>query len=121
VIVVQALTGCDMPAKASEAGDDRSAWRKAASDARNAILRRQLEAGTFGLAQLFPGGMSVDPRNLKPLPPPSAVPIPAIPARVARSSLSETPVLLASAATAGQPGGCTYKPVMSDVDIEACR
>src|SRR6185436_1163146 len=110
-----------MPAKDAEARDDRSAWRKAAFEARNAILRRQVEAGTFGLAQLFPGGTPVDPRHLKPLPPPSAVPMPVIPVRVARSSPAETPVQLAFAVTPGQPGGCVYKAVMSDADMDACR
>jgi hypothetical protein len=121
VIALQSLAGCDMPAKSVDAHDDRSAWRKVESEARDARLRRQVEAGTFGLAQLFPGGMPVDPRDLKPLPRPSAVPIPAIPMRVARSSASETPVQLAFAVTAGHSGGCVYKPVMSDADMDACR
>ena len=121
VIAVQALTGCDMPAKSAEARDDRSPLRKAEMEARKAIMRRQVEAGTFGLAQLFPGGVPVDPRDLKPLPRPSAVQIPVIPVRVARPSPSATPMQVAFAAQAGQAGGCVYKPVMSDIDIEACR
>ena len=121
VIAVQVLAGCDMPAKGGEARYDRSAWRKAEFEVRNARLRRQVEAGTFGLAQLFPGGMSVDPRHLKPLPPPSAVPMPVVPVRVAQSSPSGTPVQVAFAVTAGQPYACVYKPVMSDADLDACR
>jgi len=121
VIAVQALAGCDMPVKSVDAHDDRSESRKLEFAVRDARLRRQVEAGTFGLVQLFPAGMSIDPRHLKPLPPTSAVPMPVIPVRVARSSPSETPEQLAFAVRAGQPGACAYKAVMSDVDIEACR
>jgi hypothetical protein len=119
VVAVQALAGCDMPAKSGVTRDDHSAWRKAASEVRDARLRRQVEAGTFGLAQLFPDGMPVDPRHLRPLPPPRAVPMPVVPARVAHSSASEAPVRVAFATSRGQP--CVFKPVMSDADIDACR
>ena len=129
VIAVQVLAGCDMPAKGGEARYDRSAWRKAEFEVRNARLRRQVEAGTFGLAQLFPGGMSVDARHLPPLPPPSSVPMPVVPVAVARSSPSQTPVQVVPAhvvyvalgAAARRSNACVYKPIMSDADIDACR
>lgn len=110
-----------MPAESGVAHDDRPAWRNADFDAREARLRRQVEAGTFGLAQLFPGGMSVDARLLPPLPPPSAVPMPVVLAGVALSSPSEMPVHLALAAATGRPNACVYKSIMSDADIDACR
>lgn len=121
VIAVQAPAGCGRPAESGEARDDRSAWRKAEFEAREARLRRQVEAGTFGLAQLYPGGMSVDPRHLRPLPPPSAVRMPVVPVRVAQASPSEMPGEAASPGAAGQPDACVYKPVMSDADLDACR
>jgi hypothetical protein len=121
MIAVQSMAGCDMPAKSGAAHDDRSAWRNVEFEARAPRLRRQVEAGTFGLAQLFPGGTPIDPRHLPPLPRPSAVPMPVIAVPVARASASETPLQVAFAATAGQPEGCVFKPVMSDADIDACR
>lgn len=122
VIAIQALAGCHMPAKSGVAREDRSAWRKAEFEARKQFeMRRQIEAGSFGLAQLYPGGKPIDPRNLSPLPRPSAVPIPVVPVRVAQSSTSESRLQLAFGATAAQPDGCFFKPVMSDADIEACR
>lgn len=108
-----------MPAQSGMAHEDRPAWRNADFSVRDASTRRQVEAGTFGLAQLFPGGTPVNPRHLRPLPPPSAVPMPVIPVRVAQSNPSAGPVQLAFAATARQP--CVYKPVMSDADMDACR
>jgi hypothetical protein len=122
VIAVQALAGCDMSAHSDVARDDRSAWRNADFAVRDASTRRQVEAGTFGLARLFPGGIPVDPRHLKPLPPTSAVPMPVVAVRVARSDGSETPTQLAFAVSAGRrSGACVYKPVMSDADMDACR
>jgi regulation of enolase protein 1 (concanavalin A-like superfamily) len=122
VIAIQALAGCGMPAKSSVAREDRSAWQKAEIEARKQFeVRRQVEAGTLGLAQLFPGGAPIEARHLPPLPRPSAVPIPVVPVRVAQSSTSETRLQVAFGATARQPDGCVFKPVMSDADIEACR
>jgi len=121
VIALQAVAGCRMPANSGVTRDDRSAWRKTVFEVRDARLRRQIEAGTFGLAQLFPGGTPIDPRHLRPLPPPRAVAMPVIPVRVAQPSAPETPVRVAFAAAAGQPDACVFKPVMSDADIDACR
>lgn len=121
VIAVQALAGCGMPTESGVAHDDRPAWRNADFDARDARLRRHVEAGTFGVAQLFPDGMLVDARHLPPLPPPAAVPMPLALAGVARSRPSGTPVQLALVAAAGRANACVYKPIMSDADIDACR
>lgn len=121
VIAVQALAGCDMPAQSGVTHEERSPWRKAELEVREASMRRQVEAGTFGLAQLFPGGMPIEARHLPRLPRPSAVPIPVVRVRVAKPSPSETPVHVAFAAAAGQPGGCVYTPIMSDADVDACR
>lgn len=102
--------------------DDRSLGHKAELDVRDAQLRRQVEAGTFGLAQLFPGGVTVDAKRLPPLPPPSAVVPPmAVAAPAPRLSAPAKTMQLASSATAGGPEACVYKPVMSDADIDACR
>jgi hypothetical protein len=119
LIAAQALPGCDMPAKDGVASDDRSLGHKAELAVRDAQLRRQVEKGSFGLAQLFPGGTTVDVRRLPPLPPPSAVvPVAAVPAP--RLNTPAKPMQLASA-TAHEAPGCVYKPVMSDADIDACR
>ncbi len=124
VIAMQALAGCGMPAKGGvTASDDRSHARKAEREARDAQLRKRVEAGTLGLAQLFPGGTMVDARSLPPLPRPSAVvPLAVVSVPAPRASAAATPSMqLASSAAAVQPDGCAYKAVMSDADIEACR
>lgn len=43
-----------MPGKDEVARDERSQARKAELEARDARVRKQVETGTFGLAQLFP-------------------------------------------------------------------
>jgi len=124
VIAAQALAGCGMPETSVVAHDDSAAAsHKAELEARSRIkLRAQVEAGTLGLAQLFPGGMPVEARHLPPLPRPMAVAMPVIPVHEARSSAAEGQVHLALAVTRGRSsGGCIYKPIMSDADIDACR
>ena len=121
VIALQALAGCGRPAESGVARDDRSAGRKAEFETREARLRKQVEAGTFGLAQLYPGGAPVDARRLPPLRPPSAVRVPVPALRLAQSSSSETPVHVASPGAGRQPDPCIYKPVMSEADVDACR
>ena len=125
VIALQALAGCGMPAGSGAAHFEPPEWQKAefaAREARSRIaFRNQVEAGTLGLAQLFPGGKPVDARHFRPLPPPSAVPIPAVPLIVAGPGSSEMPVQVALAVARGRSGGCVYKPIMSDADIDACR
>jgi hypothetical protein len=120
VIALQALAGCERSAKSGMARDEPSAWRQAEFASQEARLRWQVEAGTLGLAQLFPDGRPIDPRHLRPLPPPSAVRKPMVGEIVAQSGMSDAPVK-ASPGTAGQPGACVYKPVMTEADIEACR
>ena len=111
-----------MPGKDEVARDERSQARKAELEARDARVRKQVETGTFGLAQLFPGGMMVDARRLPPLPRPTAVvPVVTVAVPGAQLNASATPMLLASSAVAGNSEACVYKPVMSDADIDACR
>jgi hypothetical protein len=122
MIAMQALAGCGMPATSDVAHDDRPVWRKAEFDVREERLRGQVEAGTLGLAQLFPGGVGIDARHLPPLPPPSAILMPVVSLiDGARSSPPETQVHLAFAASSRQKAVCVYKPIMSDADIDACR
>jgi hypothetical protein len=124
VIAIQALAGCDMPVKDGVAADDRSHEHRAELKSRDAQLRRQVEAGTFGLAQLFPGGTPVDARRLPSLRPPSSVvPVAAVTVTVPvpRLDAPPKPMQLASSAAAGGPQACVFKPVMSDADIDACR
>jgi hypothetical protein len=122
VIAAQALAGCGMPGKDGVARDDRSDGRRAELEARDAQLRRQVETGSFGLAQLFPGGTTVDARHLPPLPRPSAiVPVASVAVPVPQSNAPAKPIQLASSAATGDPDACVYKPVMSDADIDACR
>jgi len=122
MMALQALAGCGVPATSGVAQDEQSAWQKAEFAAREARLRiqmrKQVEAGTLGLAQLYPGGMPVDARHLPPLPRPVAV---AIPVHDARSSPAETQMQLALAVSQRRAGACVYKPIMSDADIDACR
>lgn len=124
VIAVQALAGCGMPAKSGAALDDRSWWKVEFEARKKVRLRQQVEAGTLGRAQLFPGGM-IHARHLPPLPRPYKVAIPAVRVRVAPASPTippeEPPVHVAWGSVTDRPGGCVYKPVMSDVDVEACR
>ena len=122
VIAIQVLAGCGMPGKDEVARDERSQARKAELEARDARVRKQVETGTFGLAQLFPGGMMVDARRLPPLPRPTAVvPVVTVAVPGAQLNASATLMLLASSAAAGNSEACVYKPVMSDADIDACR
>jgi hypothetical protein len=116
VLALQALAGCGKSAESGVARDERSASPSGEFETRESRLRRQVEAGTFGLAQLHPGGKLVDPRHLRPLPRPSAVPM-----LLARSILAETPMDLASTPVAEQADRCDYKPVMSDAELDACR
>jgi len=124
-MAIQALAGCDMPASIDVAHADAEPWQKAESAAREARLRIQLrnqvEAGTLGLAQLYPGGMPVEARHLPPLPRPMAVAMPVIPVHEARPNPSEIKIQLAFAASSRQHAACVYKPIMSDADIDACR
>jgi hypothetical protein len=124
VLAGQMLAGCGMPGKGDVAREARSDARKADLALRDARLRRQVEKGTFGAAQLFPGGNSVDARHLPPLPRTSAVAVVSVPAPRAKPAETQMnqpmPMQLASATAAGS-GTCVYKPVMSDADIEACR
>jgi len=120
MIAVQALAGCDMPATGNVAQDEHPVWRKAEFDVREERLRMQVEAGTLGLAQLFPGGMGIDARHLPPLPPPSSILMPGVLVGGARPA-SEPQVHLAFASSSRQPAACVYKPIMSDADIDACR
>ena len=117
------LAGSGMSGKGEVAREARSDARKAELAVRDARLRRQVEKGTFGAAQLFPGGDPVDARHLPPLPRTSALAVVSVPAP--RPKPAETPVIqpmqLASSAGALKSTGCDYKPVMSDADIEACR
>jgi len=111
-----------MPGKDGVAHDGHSLGHKAELDVRDAQLRRQVEAGTFGLTQLFPGGATVDAKRLPPLPSPSAVvPAAVVAVPMARLNAPAKPIQLASSAAAGEPGACVYKPVMSDAEIDACR
>jgi len=120
-IAALASAGCGTPAESGLAGGARSPAQKAESDARDAHLRRQVEAGTFGLRQLFPGG-TVDARHLPPLPrTPAVAAITRVPAPVARSNESAQARQLAFSAEPGGPRACVYKPVMSDADLDACR
>jgi hypothetical protein len=123
VLAGQMLAGCGMPGKGDVAREARSDARKAELALRDARLRRQVEKGTFGAAQLFPGGNSVDARHLPPLPRTSAAAVVSVPApRAKPAAMPEIqPMQLASSAGALKPTGCDYKPVMSDADIEACR
>jgi len=120
VIALQALAGCGRSSNGGVARDDESAWRKAKFETRVASLRRQVEAGTFGLAQLYPNGKPVDARHLPPLRRPSPNRISVVPERVAQST-SETPEQVAFAAAVRQPDDCVYKPVMSEADLDVCR
>jgi hypothetical protein len=123
VIAGQVLAGCGMPGKGEVARDDRSQGRKAELAVRDAQLRRQVEKGTFGLAQLFPGGKSVDARHVPPLPRPSTIaPVASLGVRARQSSESAMPMQpMQLAAAAGNRDTCVYKPVMSDADMDACR
>ena len=128
MIAVLELAGCGKAVESGVAGSIRSPERKAERDARDAHLRRLVEAGTFGTRQLFPGGM-VDARHLPPLRRTFAVaavtlvPAPAsrVPVPVARLNDSAKPKQLAFLAVTGGPDACVYKPVMSDADLDACR
>jgi len=121
MIAALELAGCGMAAESGVAGSVRSPERKAERDARDAHLRQQVEAGTFGVKQLFPGG-TVDARHLPPLPRTSAVAaVTRVPAPGARLNESAKPKQLAFAAVTGGPDACVYKPVMSDADLDACR
>jgi hypothetical protein len=124
VIAGQLLAGCGMPAKDGVVGNsDNSHARRAERQVRDAQLRRQVEKGTFGIAQLFPGGDMVDARHFPPLPRPMAVvPVAVVPVPAPRANAAAAlpPMQLASATAAGS-AACVYKPVMSDADIEACR
>src|SRR5688572_15509604 len=108
VIAGQMLAGCGAP-------DDPPKARNAENAVRDAQLRRQVEKGTFGLAQLFPGGKAVDARHLPPLPRPSAIaPVVSLGVRAPRPDESAMPtqaMQLASAAAAGNRDTCVYKPV----------
>lgn len=120
-IAALASAGCGTPAESGLAGGARSPARKAESDARDAHLRRQVEAGTFGLRQLFPGG-TIDARHLPPIPrTPAAAIVTLVPAPVARLSEPQKPKQLVFVAVTGAPDACVYKPVMSDADLDACR
>ena len=112
-----------MPAKDGVVGNnDTSHAQRADRQVRDAQLRRQVEKGTFGLAQLFPGGDMVEARHLPPLQRPmSVVPVAVVSVPAPRSdAAAPRPMQLASATAAGS-AACVYKPVMSDADIEACR
>jgi hypothetical protein len=132
VISIQALAGCGMPAMPAKssvaANDDRSYLRVAERKASEARLRKQVEDGTLGRSQLFPGGMKVDARHLAPLPPTYATaPVRSLGVPAPRSSEAAVPtqpmqpMQFASAVTAGKADACVFKAVMSDADIDACR
>jgi hypothetical protein len=126
VIAIQALAGCGMPKGGVAGNGDNLHASKAERAARDARLRQQVEAGRLGLAQLFPGGVMVDARNLPPRTRPSLAIIPVVvvsaSAPAPRLSAPEmAPMTLASAAAAIRQDSCVYKPVMSDADMEACR
>lgn len=122
VIAGQPLAGCGVPDEGGMARDSRAQVRKAELTARNAKVRGQIEKGTFGLAQLFPGGKSADARQLPPVTRPStAAPVAAFAVPAPRLDASTQPMRLASTAAPGYRDSCVYKPVMSDADIDACR
>jgi hypothetical protein len=123
LIAIQALAGCGMPKGGVAGNGDNLHARKADSAARDAKLRKEVEAGSFGLAQLFPGGMKVDAQRLAPLRQTFAVaPVRSLGVPAPRATATETqPMLLAASSATGGPGACVCKPVMSDADIEACR
>jgi hypothetical protein len=126
-IAVQAVAGCNMPGKSGvTAYDDRSPERTHARRMRVEKLRAHVESAKLGAAQLFPGGAMADARQVPPLVRPTGV-IPvavlSVPARPkAEESVLEPsrPVSLVAAARSLE-SGCSYKPVMSDADLEACR
>ena len=126
VIALQAFAGCSMPEGGVVGNGDNLHASKAERDARDTQLRKQVGSGSLGLAQLFPGGTTVDARALPPLQRPSAViPVAVVSVPAARARATETPqmqpMLLASSSAAAVRSACDYKPVMSDADIEACR
>jgi hypothetical protein len=129
VIAIQALAGCNMPKGGVVGSGDNLHASKAERAARDAKLRKQVETGSFGLAQLFPGGMNVDAQHLAPLRPTHATaPVRSLGVAAPRPSEAEMPtqamqpmMQFASAVTAEKTNACVFKAVMSDADIDACR
>jgi hypothetical protein len=133
VVAGALLAGCDMhmPAKdgvvLNDGERERSAQLKAQRDRH---LRARMEAGTLGQGQVFPGAEYKDPRLMPRLPPPVSVvrvraPVPPPETPAEAQAPAQLPWSTSPDATAGRlvmaARSCTYKPVMSDADMEACR
>jgi hypothetical protein len=122
--------GCDMhlPAKDGVFVDHGERERKAQLKVqRDVHMRAQLDKGTLGQNQVFPGSEYKDPRLMPRLPPPMSVVRASSPAPAADAAQAPSPMAgalqISSAAMlrTSAADGCVFKPVMSDSDIDACR